>query len=179
MESAEARILGVKRWLFSLYCAGLAPALACGGVADHKLGPTTYVVDGPWLFAETLADSNYGVYCDDHTLLTVTQDGPRFTAFGRQVGACMGTVAFTIDSEPLSISDGTIEGSVVRFSVPPCPYAGTAYGAVPDSVAGRIVCQFRSNGQTVRLAGSWHLIAPAADSQPAPIIRASAWRGAQ
>ncbi len=143
--------------------ATLAGAAACSGIADHVLGPTTYVVDGAWLFEETLADSNFGEYCNDHTRLTVTQDGPHFT----------------IDSEPLGITDGTIDGTVIRFSIPPCPYAGTAYGAKPDSVAGRIICQFRSNGQIVRLAGSRHIVPPPADSQPTPIYRGPAWRGAR
>jgi hypothetical protein len=145
--------------------ATLAGAVACSGIAEHVLGPTSYVVAGVWLFEETVADSSYGEYCSDHTRLTVTQDGPRFTGFGRQVGACTGTTSFPIDSEALSIPDGTIEGTTIRFSVPPCPYSGTAYGDKPDSVAGHTICQFRSNGQTVRLSGTWHLIAPP-DSQP-------------
>lgn len=111
--------------------ATLAGAAACSGAADHVLGPTTYVVDGVWLFEETLADSNFGEFCSDHAHITLTQDGPRFTGFGRQVGAC----------------------------------AGTAYGDKPDSVAGHTICQFRSNGQTIRLSGTWHLVAPP-DSQP-------------
>jgi len=154
----------VTKWFV---LATLAGAAACSGGADHVLGPTTYVVDGVWLFEETLADSNFGEYCNDHTRLTVTQDGPRFTAFGRQVGSCSGVVPFTIDSEPLGITDGTIDGTVIRFSIPPCPYAGTAYGTKPDSVAGRIICQFRSNGQTIRLAGSWHIIPPPDRNPPA------------
>lgn len=157
----------------------LALAAACSGIADHVLGPTNYVVNGVWVFEEALADSNFGEYCSDHVRVTVTQDGPRFTGFGRQVGACTGTIPFPIDSEPWSIPDGTIEGTTIRFSVPPCPYAGTAYGDKPDSVAGRTICQFRTNGQTIRLSGAWHIVAPPPDSVPGPTIRRSIWRGAR
>src|SRR6267154_2364644 len=159
MASRQARIFDMKALpLLAIF----ALAVACG-VADHVLGPTNYVVNGPWLFEETLADSAFGEFCSDHAHVTLTQDGPRFTGFGRQVGACTGTVPFPIDSTPMDIANGTIEGVTILFAVPPCPYTGTAYGDKPDSVAGHTICQFRTNGQTVRLSGTWHMVA---DSQP-------------
>src|SRR3954467_4524267 len=150
MAAREARIFDMKA---GLALTILALELGCG-IAEHVLGPTNYAINGMWLFEETIADSSYGEYCTDHTRLTITQDGPRFTGFGRQVGACTGTSPFPIDSAPLSIPDGTIEGTTIRFSVPPCPYSGNAYGDKPDSIAGHTICQFRKNGQTIRLSGT-------------------------
>ena len=133
---------------------------ACSG-AEHVLGPTTYDVNGVWRFDQTLQNTNLDVTCGSQGNITVTQDGPRFTAAGVQSGFCAGpggSQNFT--DEPFAITNGTIDGATVTFKDSECSYRGTAHGTKPDSVSGTATCRFNVDNQTVTLTGTWEVIPP-------------------
>jgi hypothetical protein len=140
--------------------------VACGG-AEHILGPTTYDVAGVWRFEQTITNTTLQVTCSTYGDLTVTQDGPRFTAQGTQSGYCEapgGAQNFT--DEPFVITNGTLDGTTVAFHDDECSYTGTAHGAKPDSAAGTATCRIAVEGTTVTLRGPWHVIPPPDDVPP-------------
>jgi hypothetical protein len=143
----------------------LALAWACGG--DRALGPTTFDVSGDWYWEEALQDANIAVFCFDSGGVSVTQNGPHYTATGAVSGYCSGpggSSSFT--GEAFSVSDGTIDGTITRFHVDPCPYQGTMIGTIPDSVTGTVSCTLNVPGGRVRLSGTWRLLRERPDNSP-------------
>ena len=140
--------------------------VACSDAA-RTLGPTTYVVDGIWRFEQTVANTGVDVTCGSFGDLTVTQDGPRFTAQGTHSGYCEGpggSEGFT--DEPFAITDGTIDGTRIDFHADGCSYAATAHGTKPDSAAGTATCRVRVGATDITLRGTWHFIPPPDDVPP-------------
>jgi hypothetical protein len=140
--------------------------VACSG-AEKTLGPTSYHVEGVWRLEQYVANNDLDVSCASSGDLTVTQDGPRFTAQGAHSGYCAGpggSQGFT--DEPLTISDGSIDNTTIAFHADECAYTGTARGARPDSVTGTAACRVRVNSSTVTLTGPWRLVPPPDDVPP-------------
>jgi hypothetical protein len=150
--------------------AWLVLLAACGGDAARMLGPTGYDVSGEWLFSESLVNTGLAISCADDGLMTVTQDGPRFTAQGTQSGACFGpggTQGFT--NVAFGVANGEIDGNHITFRVDNCPYTGTAFGTAPDSLTGTVTCTLSVQGTRVTLRGQWRVVPPP-DLTPPTVI---------
>ena len=149
---------------------------ACGGDAARVLGPTTYDVTGDWRFDQQIENAGLNLICGSAALLTVVQDGPRFTAAGLHSGYCAGpggTENFV--NQPFAIADGTIDGSAIAFTADECTYRGTAHGAKPDSVAGSATCRIQIGVSTATLAGTFRVVPPP-DTIP-PTVTATVFGG--
>lgn len=164
-DSSCSRTVG---WIMRAFRASLALVLlgACGDAA-RTLGPTDYVVSGVWRFEQYLTGAAGSITCATYGDITVVQDGPRFTAEGTQSGYCDAPGGSQIIAdEPVTILDGTIDGTTFAFHADECAYTGTAYGAAPDSVAGSATCRVQVSGSLVTLQGDWHVIPPPDDVPP-------------
>ena len=139
---------------------------ACS-TAEHVLGPTTYDVSGVWRFDQSLHNNTLNVTCGSQGNITVSQDGPHFTAQGLQSGYCQGPGGSqNFIDEPFAITNGTIDGATIAFKDSECSYRGTAHGTKPDSVSGTANCQFTVDNQNVTLTGTWSVIPPPDDVPP-------------
>lgn len=139
----------------------LLALVACNGEPTRTLPATTLVVSGEWLFTETAGNAALDVTCFSGGLVTVTQNGPRFTGNGLQSGQCDGpggSDSFT--DTPFTITDGNIDGTVVRFSIDECPHVGTAHGSRPDSVTGTVSCRIAAPGGPIAIQGEWRVVPP-------------------
>jgi hypothetical protein len=145
-------------WKRVLATASLIVLLArCGGDSGDSLGPTSYDVTGDWLYTESVGDAAFGLFCADSGGIQITQNGPRFTAVGLQEGQCSGPGGTVPFADSFAITQGTLSGSRISFSIDPCPYTGTVYGAAPDSAAGTVTCTLSSQGTTLHLTGTWRV----------------------
>lgn len=161
-----------KRYRMVRFGLGLVVLLgACSG-AEQMLGPTTYDIQGNWELDEQLQSAGGIVLCDGSANLSISQNGPRFTAQGTAYRSCSrGAVA----AGSPAITDGTIDKTTFGFHADGCAYTGSAHGARPDSVTGTATCRLSSGSGTVSFSGLWHLI-PQHDYTP-PTVAGSTFSG--
>ena len=124
--------------------AGLlvALSLACRNV--DAVDPPA-VIDGNWLYHETLVDNLYGLTCADTGTYTFTQSGPKFSGSYVQTGKCHNGSDPRVlgNSGHGQVTDGSVTSVHVQFTAGgTCTYEGLLSNAKDAVNSGTGICQF-------------------------------------